>query len=50
VKTALKAKLFQYAKDRKKNETAELNSVPCMQILETCKKRVTVKGDYFDEK
>jgi hypothetical protein len=51
VKNALK-KLFQDTEDKKKNETAKLNSVPCMQILETYeyKKCVTVKEDYSAEK
>lgn len=34
----------------KKNANAKLNVVPCMQIFKTCKKCVTVKGDYLDKK
>jgi hypothetical protein len=56
-KRALKRQRFQDVTDIKKNVTTKLNNVPldisddCLvQLLERCKRSISVKGDNFEGK
>jgi len=53
-KRALKRQIFQHVMDIKKNVTTKLNDVPLeisddcpVQLLERCKRPISVKGDTF---
>jgi hypothetical protein len=57
VKTALKGRQYQDAKDIKRNITTNLNAIPLgtfhdcfVQFTGRCKKHIAVKEDYFESK